>query len=129
MFICELLMFLSFQGTNVSFLPKSSRLDVPPATNLAQGANKCVSLKPSNTNNKTGQPTTTPNLKQNKLPTSTPLKVELRTRSGRIVRKPPRLKCVIGNKSQFLILITYNNFNPKIVFIHDNCTLSIVFNE
>ena len=48
------------QGTNVSFLPKSSRLDVPPTTNMAQEANKCVSLKPSNTNNKTGQPTTNP---------------------------------------------------------------------
>ena len=43
------------RSSNVSFIPK-----VPPATKLAQEANKCVSLKPSNTNNKSGQPTTTP---------------------------------------------------------------------
>ena len=48
------------RGTNVPFVPKSSKLDVPSATNLAQETNKCISLKPSNTNNKSGQPTTTP---------------------------------------------------------------------
>ena len=78
------------RGTNVPFVPKSSRLDVPPATNLAQEANKCISLKPSNTNNKSGQPTTTPKPKAKQTPVSIPPKVELRTRSGRIVRKPPR---------------------------------------
>ena len=54
------------QGTNVPFVPKSSRLDVPPVANLAQEANKCISLKPSNTTNKSGQPTTTPKPKANK---------------------------------------------------------------
>ena len=78
------------QGTNIPFLLKSSRLDVPPATNLAQEANKCVSLKPSNANNKSDQPATTLKPKAKQTPASTPLKVELRTRSGRIIRKPPR---------------------------------------
>ena len=48
---------IHLRSTNVPFFPKSSRLDVPP-TNLAQETNKCISLKPSNTNNKSGQPTT-----------------------------------------------------------------------
>ena len=81
---------IHLHGTNVSFLPKSSRLDVPSTTNLALEANKCVSLKPSNTNNKSGQATITPKPKAKQTPASTPPKVELRTRSGRIVRKPPR---------------------------------------
>ena len=68
---------IHLHGTNVSFLPKSSGLDVPPATNLAQEANKGVSLKPSNTNNKSGQPTTTPKPKAKQTPVSTPPKVEL----------------------------------------------------
>ena len=80
---------IHLQNTNVSFLPKSSRLDVPPATNLTQEANKCISLKPPNTN-KSGQPTTTPKPKAKQTPISIPPKVELRTRSARIVRKPPR---------------------------------------
>ena len=78
------------RGTNIPFVPKSSRLDVPPTTNLAQEANKCISLKPSNTNNKSGQPTTTPKPKAKQTPASIPPKVELRTRSGRIIRKPSR---------------------------------------
>ena len=77
-------------STNVPFFPKSSRSDVPPATNLAQETNKCISLKPSNTNNKSGQPTTTPKPKAKQTPASIPPKVELRTRSRRIIRKPPR---------------------------------------
>ena len=81
---------IHLQSTNVPFLPKPSRLDVPPATNLAQETNKCISLKPSNTNNKSGQPTTTPKPKAKQTPASVPPKVELRTRSGRIIRKPPR---------------------------------------
>ena len=43
---------------------------------------ECVSLKPSNTNNKCGQPTTTPKPKAKQTPASIPPKVELRTRSG-----------------------------------------------
>ena len=81
---------IHLHSTNVPFLPKSSRLDVPPATNLAQEVNKCVSLKPSNTNNKSGQPTTTPKPKAKQTPASIPPKVELRTKSGRIIRKLPR---------------------------------------
>ena len=77
-------------NTNVPFLPKSSKLDVPPTTNLAQEVNKCLSLKPSNTNNKSGQPTTTPKPNAKQTPASIPPKVELGTRSGRIIRKPPR---------------------------------------
>ena len=80
---------IHLRSTNVPFLPKSSRLDVPPATNLAQEANKCISLKPSNTN-KSGQPATSPMPKAKQIPVSIPPKVELRTRSGRIIRKPPR---------------------------------------
>ena len=76
-------------GTNVSFLPKSSRLDVPPA----QQANKYVSLKPSNINTKSGQPVITPKPKVKPTPASTPPRVELRTRSGRLVKKPPNLTC------------------------------------
>ena len=57
---------VQFQSTNISFLPKSSRLDVPPAINLAQEANKCVS--PSNTITNTGQPTINPKPKTKKLP-------------------------------------------------------------
>ena len=78
------------QSTNVPFFPKSSRLDVPPATNLAQETNKCISLKPSNTDNKSGQPTTTPKPKAKQTPASIPPTVKLGTRSGRIIRKPPR---------------------------------------
>ena len=62
---------MHLRSSNVSFLPKSSRLDVPPATNLAQEANKCVSLKLSNTNNKSGQPTTTSKPKAKQTPAST----------------------------------------------------------
>ena len=80
---------IHLRSTNVSFLPKSSRLDVPPATNLAQEANKCISFKPSNTK-KSGQPATSPKPKSKQTPVSIPSKVELRTRSGRIIRKPPR---------------------------------------
>ena len=77
---------IHLHSTNVPFLPKSSRLDVPPTTNLAQEANKCISLKPSNTNNKSGQLTTTSKPKAKQTPASIPPKVELRTRSGRIIR-------------------------------------------
>ena len=81
---------IHLQSTNVPFFPKSSRLDVPPSTNLAQETNKCISLKPSNTNNKSGEPTTTPKSKAKQTPASIPPKVKLRTRSERIIRKPPR---------------------------------------
>ena len=81
---------IHLQSTNVPFFPKSSRLDVPPATNLAQETNNCISLKPLNTNNKSGQPTTAPKPKAKQTPAPIPPKVELRTRSGRIIRKPPR---------------------------------------
>ena len=48
-------------------------------------------ITPLNTNNQTGQSTTKPKpkAKQNS-PVSTPPKGELRTRSGRLVKKPPR---------------------------------------
>ena len=48
-------------------------------------------IKPLNTNNQTGQPTmkSKPEAKQSS-PVSTPPKGELRTRSGRLVKKPPR---------------------------------------
>ena len=59
---------IQLQGTNVPFFPKSPRLDVPPATNLAQETNQCISLKPSHTNNKSGQPTTTPKPKAKQNP-------------------------------------------------------------
>ena len=81
---------IHLQGTGVPFFPKSSRLDVPPAPNLAQETNKCISLKPSNTNSKSDQPTTTPKPKEKQTPASIPPRVELSTRSGRIIRKPPR---------------------------------------
>ena len=35
---------IHLQSTNVPFFPKSSRLVVPPATNLAQETNKCIHL-------------------------------------------------------------------------------------
>ena len=78
--------------TNVSFgMPTTSlnkslvpRLDMP--------------IRPLNTNNQTGQPTIKPKLKaKQSSPVSTPPKGELRTRSGRLVKKAtkiPRIICV-----------------------------------
>ena len=73
--------------TNVSFgvpttspnKPFVSRLDMP--------------IKPSNTITNTGPPSTiTPKQKaKHSSPVSTPPRVELRTRSGRLVKKPPKL--------------------------------------
>ena len=68
---------IHLQGTNVPFIPKSSKLDMP--------------IKPLNTNNQAGQPTITPKSKAKQTPVSTPPKIELRTRSGRLVKKPPKL--------------------------------------
>ena len=71
--------------TNVSFgMPTTSlnkflvpRLDMP--------------IKPLNTNNQTGQPTIKPKPEaKHSSPVSTPTEGELRTRSGRLVKKPPR---------------------------------------
>ena len=48
-------------------------------------------IKPLNTNNQTSQPTIKPKPKaKQSSPVSTPPKVKLRTRSGRLVKKPPR---------------------------------------
>ena len=68
---------IHLQGTHVPFLPKSSKFDMP--------------IKPLNTNNQAGQPTITPKPKAKQTPVSTPPKVELRTRSRRLVKKPPKL--------------------------------------
>ena len=68
---------IHLRGANVPFLPKSSKLDMP--------------IKPLNTNNQAGKPTITPKPKAKQTPVSTPPKVKLRTRSGRLVKKPPKL--------------------------------------
>ena len=65
---------MSTTSPNKSFVPK---FDMP--------------IKPLNMNNQVGQPTTTSKPKAKQTPVSTPQKVELRTRSGRLVKKTPKL--------------------------------------
>ena len=80
---------IHLRSTNVPFFPKSSRLDVPPATNLAQETNVYHLNHQIPTTNLDNPPQLAkPKAKQT--PASIPPKVELRTRSGRIIRKPPR---------------------------------------
>ena len=50
-----------------------------------------IPIKPLSMNNQAGQPTIAPKPKAKQTPVSTPPKVELRTRSGRLVKKPPKL--------------------------------------
>ena len=65
---------MSTTSPNKSFVPK---FDMP--------------IKPLNMNNQAGQPTITPKPKAKQTPVSTPSKVELRTKSGRLVKKPLKL--------------------------------------
>ena len=71
--------------TNVSFGMPTTSLNKSLVPSLD------MPIKPLNTNNQTGQPTikSKPKTKQSS-PVSTPPKGELRTRSGRLVKKPPR---------------------------------------
>ena len=65
---------MSTTSPNESFVPK---FDMP--------------IKLLNMNNQAGQPTITPKSKAKQTPVSTPPKVELRTKSGRLFKKPPKL--------------------------------------
>ena len=79
--------------TNVSFQSRPSRLDVPHTMNPkvlpTNIPNKDTKESASPTPTNTGQPST-PCKTVKKSPVSTPLKVELRTKSGRLVKIPAR---------------------------------------